>query len=826
MIKVILFFYAAITMAACYSVRQAHCAEAWRKFPRQAQLLDENYVGNYLKNSIRYDYYIIRDQVHIDDIVETNGGNILIVANDLFLNAPIDTRVHFQATQNYWQKASGASKTASFLTSGYYTDVNGSPGIRPFDAWYYHRLAYDPRSKKYALQQIPSPSVRTDNLSETFEYLELPSAQIPPLSTIEYGDAYDTTRASDGVDAPDQRVIFENARSGDITIFAGRIHLCETCDASIKQTLGQPGGAGPFLQVSGLQGGLGSPGTLPYTIVYPSKSQTLNGARGGLSGRPGKGGDAGAITIHLTGKPAADEAKILKMLSDYGPGEPALPSRMRTLSFNEARALQPAHYVQYFLPEEELPAQELARLAGKAGTFQLDTLTSNEALSTLVSELRAADAIPNYSLKLLLQTTRSDPSLFSTLPSDGLLVLLSDELSNLQSKLIGSLPDLLSGANLVQIDRGALFSSLDCTNEMLGSFTGLVADYLHSVCQFAPVPDMTVLKSYFFRLGGLISVVPSDVNVDLRHRETVDELSSISQLIAASIDEQMQENAMVFQYISAEKRANFVSKIVELEKKLKDIENVARKDDDMLEVITRVGETGQHLGKAVAAIEAEQWAVAIPELRDGLKGLASLLTYGYLITPFVDDSGVRAALADAQQALRGFDKEVSKIVEESISIRSNNLEKLVSSRRQQWIRRAQKSFAFGDLLRAIVLDYLQRPNEPLAAVKENVGVVERSLNRQDPAAGTLHIQSWRDACLVQAPVELSKPSGTMGCVLVHALAETPSAVVSNEERLGRFPLLVLDRGRAAYAVSFGYVFDRMDVEQIRLGSNPIPAPPR
>ncbi|WP_327212021.1 hypothetical protein U8Q06_23005 [Rhizobium beringeri] len=228
----------------------------------------------------------------------------------------------------------------------------------------------------------------------------------------------------------------------------------------------------------------------------------------------------------------------------------------------------------------------------------------------------------------------------------------------------------------------------------------------------------------------------------------------------------------------------------------------------------------------MAAIEAEQWAVAIPELRDGMTGLASLLTYGYLITPFVDDSGVKAALADAQQALRDFDKEVSKIVEDSISLQSNNLEKLVSSRRQQWIRRAQKSFEFGDLLRAIVLDYLQRPNEGIAAVKENVGVVERSLNRLDPAAGTLHIQPWRDACLVQAPVDFSTPSGIMGCVSVHALAQTPSAVMSNEDRLGRFPLLVLDAGRRAFAVSFGYVFDRRDVEQIPLRSNPIPAQPR
>jgi exosome complex RNA-binding protein Csl4 len=324
----------------------------------------------------------------------------------------------------------------------------------------------------------------------------------------------------------------------------------------------------------------------------------------------------------------------------------------------------------------------------------------------------------------------------------------------------------------------------------------------------------------------LLSVVPLDVNVDLRHRETVDELSGISQLIADSVDEQMQENAMVFQYISAEKRAKLGNIIKELEKRLQDIKNVVRKDDEWLDVVTNIAETGQHLVRAVAAIEAEQWAVAIPELRDGMTGLASLLTYGYLITPFVDDSGVKAALADAQQALRDFDKEVSKIVEDSISLQSNNLEKLVSSRRQQWIRRAQKSFEFGDLLRAIVLDYLQRPNEGIAAVKENVGVVERSLNRLDPAAGTLHIQPWRDACLVQAPVDFSTPSGIMGCVSVHALAQTPSAVMSNEDRLGRFPLLVLDAGRRAFAVSFGYVFDRRDVEQIPLRSNPIPAQPR
>ncbi|MFW8644145.1 hypothetical protein ACOJBO_23225 [Rhizobium beringeri] len=429
MVKVALPFCAAIAMVACYSVQQARCADAWRKFPRQVQLLDESYSGNYLNNLTRYDYYIIQDQVHVDNIIETNGGNILIVANDLFLNAPLDTRVHFRASQNYWKKSQRLSKYREL------SDFRLLYRRQRFtwDATLRCLVLSPPRIrsvvKKYALQQLPSPSVRTDNLSEAFEYLELPSAQIPPLSTIEYGHAYDTTRASDGVDAPDQHLIFENARSGDIIIFAGHIHICETCDASIKQTLGQPGAVGPFLEVSGLQGGLGSPGTLPYAIGYPSRSQTLNVARGGLSGRPGKGGDAGTITIHLTGMPTADETKILKMLSDYGAGEPALPSRMRTLSFNEASALQPAHYVQYFLPEEDLSPQELARLTGKAGTFQLDTLSSNQALSMVVGELQAADAIPNYSLKLMLQTTRRDPSLFSTLPSDGLLVLLSDELS-------------------------------------------------------------------------------------------------------------------------------------------------------------------------------------------------------------------------------------------------------------------------------------------------------------------------------------------------------------------------------------------------------------
>jgi len=413
-----------------------------RVFPRRVQLLKDGYHGNYERSIIKNDIFIFQKKVVIDKLLETNGGNVLIVADEILLNAPIDTRVRFRMGPNYWAPATGDEAAGADPSLGFVLTRYDLPAaFRAFDSLYLWRESYNPIAKKFVYSVAPRP----EKLKPPTEFPQLPSAQVPVASTNTYGPRYADVKPSDGADAPDGDVIWDNVRSGDIRIFTTKITLCAQCKRALwfkealnpkgysdlllnlkglagkgartpavaytggtgKSYSGSSGAIGDpfdinqavFLQASGLKGGRGAAGSTPYASFGD-----LAGMPGGLSGKPGRAGDGGSIELHFVNRQGSkEEQDLIKAAALADGGEPAQIFRQRTTSIVR---LQDAGNRAAFIDEVKIPDVDVDKLKGRPGTISFDTVDTDTAIRAINARLLEAEITGNYAIDLLVAPIR------------------------------------------------------------------------------------------------------------------------------------------------------------------------------------------------------------------------------------------------------------------------------------------------------------------------------------------------------------------------------------------------------------------------------------
>lgn len=74
-----------IALALCPSVALADAIDAG--FPRSVTYLDSSYEGNFSQEFEKTDIFIIGREVHLDTPIESSGGNVTIVADDLYIGS-------------------------------------------------------------------------------------------------------------------------------------------------------------------------------------------------------------------------------------------------------------------------------------------------------------------------------------------------------------------------------------------------------------------------------------------------------------------------------------------------------------------------------------------------------------------------------------------------------------------------------------------------------------------------------------------------------------------------------------------------------------------
>lgn len=115
---------------------------------------------------------------------------------------------------------------------------------------------------------------------------------------------------------------------------------------------------------------------------------------GGLSGRPGRGSDAGSIEIHfVNSQPSQEERSLLILAASAEGGVPAQSHRQRTSSFAQLQALQNR---SAFIDEVAIP--DLDKLSGTSGTIAIDAIDTDQAIRAIHGRLLEAEIAGNYAI--------------------------------------------------------------------------------------------------------------------------------------------------------------------------------------------------------------------------------------------------------------------------------------------------------------------------------------------------------------------------------------------------------------------------------------------
>jgi hypothetical protein len=826
--------------------------EGWHKFPRRVDLLKPSYKGNYEASEIKTDYYIFQEKVTIDQILRSNGGNVLIVANEVILNAPIDTRVYFHLGPDYWTSWPDSdpdgdwSRGAALPLVLYY-----SPRVfKVFDSLYLWREMYDDTVKRFIHNVGDRPMRRTGAPPKYLEVPQLPSAQIPIALMTYTGNLGDDAIATDGADAPDNDVNWDNVKSGTIEIYATHISLCSQCRTALDQRIEHQSnsdtGNATFLQASGLEGGRGGAGSLPpcsYNqprLPIGMRCNVLAAKIGGLSGAPGRGGDAGSVLLHfLNRSPDSDELALLKKATSVSRGRPALIARQRTPNYDTLVRLDPEIGLEFDLPpfidgmaggmppivsvppikvlltvrdmfdNNNVQLNDPASLVTQSrdGQISIDTLTTDDALLAISTNFLALEASGvHYDIDLLVQNARSEPGLIALAPRHVFETYLQGSLRTMQRSLISQMINDWNSASAMVVYPG-LLDHLSCVQTKYSVLSQDIQQYVRRLCQFKPVLNRGAVRSYFYRIGGLFATEPLNVNIDLRQDGSLNELTRIQVLLSSLLDEAAKNRLISYDSLLAQKKERIIAAIQDLEKRRAALTTVAE-SGDFGDLVRGLGEIAGHFGKAIGAIAADNWVTGGEELYSGVHAFAELLTHATATVPGVsnDADGLTEEIKRAQAGLAAFMQQVAENEDQMISLQNENLKELVKIRNDMFYAQGLFERRLENVFKTVFQDYLVRPTGQRAVLVENLGVIVKALEDPEPPPATIDIQLPHDSCKLSSPVPLGSTSGPAECALIPANLNV-RAFISTAPKLNGFPLIVIDIGAANYHISFGGIID-------------------
>ena len=222
---------------------------------RSSHTLSSNYSRH--KYVLKSDIVCVGDEIVVDEPIFTNGGDVFIHATKLVVSAPIDTRIYLEQF----------------------------PNVDPFIP------DQDPR-------KLPVPE-QVRNVMRLYEAyyrgcqtcdLSLKDTKLPRLPSGLVGSVANNAKSPGypGFSAPDPLLDISGAQSGSIIIAASNV---------TATSAGVGDQASPLLQVSGMDGGLGGPGSVATCggRVAIRWACTPDNAykNSGYSSTGGKGGNAG-----------------------------------------------------------------------------------------------------------------------------------------------------------------------------------------------------------------------------------------------------------------------------------------------------------------------------------------------------------------------------------------------------------------------------------------------------------------------------------------------------------------------------------------------------
>ena len=355
------------------------CASAAkRQYCYTSAVVAEGQTTPYEPTQTRCDVVWTGDHVVVDTVLNTNGGDLIIFAETVTFNAPVDTRPYFTLRKAFYPSYVYPPDNNWLETTDALPEV-----LKSYTDLLFWREYYDPADKVWKFS-VSGPHVQLGKLDDNrltspYSAPQLPGALFPRFGLlIENGVR--------GNDAPTPAA--EARHSGNVLIVANKIEFCDKCIEPYPDTQLPTDVADyhdvqrrRFIITAGVKGGLGSPGT--QTSCFGKSASCFGWDFQPISGHHGGGGDAGSVHIVTYGEDGSAGKNEWGPLIDATSGYPPFAGRLQTRS-HAALTTQPNRSNSAFA---RLSAEGEFQL-GESGQVSLETRRPlEEGLSLIQTRL-------------------------------------------------------------------------------------------------------------------------------------------------------------------------------------------------------------------------------------------------------------------------------------------------------------------------------------------------------------------------------------------------------------------------------------------------------
>lgn len=523
---------------------------ATRVLPMSAVISnDYRATAYYDPTAVKRDIVCFGRDITVDRLLRSNGGTILVVADHLTLNAPLDSRIYFWHGEKYWGDVPpGAPGWAVPLSAGM-----GYPNVqKALDAWSLYHEVYVPANKDY--EWTVNSASTLEQRGDAFRAWQFHTVASPQLP---FGMVTDEVEraANQGLRQPDAPAVpdREAIRSGDIILIVSRVDLCPSCgpvaDGASDPTNGNiPVTYRAMLNASGVNGGRGAPGGVAEAATgFGTQYQ------GGITGKASRGGDAGNIEILGVADSANDLAQgriegVSRVIAGHGPYDGVrfvnLPVILNNLGVRSDRTFQPfsadpTYFRALGVTDKDALSPTLADLQGLSGTVSIRTgLTADQAIDAASSRISLL-ALHDFDVVAAGSALAAgDAEVGGFDPRDQLEHFLAAQIMDMESQLVETARGAdgfgLSGTADGTLRRSLLLAPVRCSQLDHAALPDTTTVLVDRLCDFKDTGE-PVLAAYWRRSGGLFASVPEGLADKLQQSRTNvqagQSLSALNQIV-------------------------------------------------------------------------------------------------------------------------------------------------------------------------------------------------------------------------------------------------------------------------------------------------------
>jgi hypothetical protein len=713
-----------------------------RVLPFRSTILSGRYDGNFDRTTGKLDIVWFDDTITISRPLRSYGGDIVLFADTININEPIDTRLYIQhhvdhfAPQVQWKSPATGVTGVAAKTSAY---VAENPNYVSAFREYYEQC-FDCYPGETRLPELPSG--------------------LGAVTPIPASGVIDEVT---GGAAPDASILFDVVRSGNIYLFARTINIdpkllhpfmpeyrfeC-TPAGRVVDLLNQL--RGTFLPqsspigtlfsnplpsvdtvqrfalnaggITGGRGGTGSASNAPDLVHLGSVPEMYT--RSGISGPPGKGGDAGSIYVTVIGG-TSDQSRALQEELEAGSsvrgGLPGSNIQFRTPWTRGALAVTPSRCS--FSAGGHWPAA----LDGADGTLSVVNKTSTDALISIAVLLSGKSLRVDYDVSTFLNLVKADRSIVSTDPMSPLTAYLAKELIQAEVKYLADVSRVLA---LDQPEIGEYLPTplRDLSVQAIRE-SPIDKEQLAVLNTLVTFQDLDGIMTYFRNTGGLFNI-GSRAAYERMSSGQLRALVALGDTTLEEIKSSLGDlNRNLFEFMTTAQANRLQNTLRDLQDKIakaeEDARKVAQTKGGLVQIVTALSKLGGSVAKIAAAVTKDDYAAAaeaLPSLGQGFQDLMDLQK----LPQASDVPRLKEELATIDQQYR----QLLEFVEDSrrsfLSSAQGDVFGMLRARSTLASGLVAESAQFHDLVRTAVIGYFNDPSKSKIALSTNLDAISTYL---------------------------------------------------------------------------------------------------